>query len=258
MINIAKKGISKYDVGFTNVNMDNKIFTVIEWIDEDHFKIKFEESGYETIVMRKELKSGRIRDIYTPYLYGVGYIGECNYHSNKKIHQTWRGMLERCYDEKKRHKHLTYEDCYVCEEWYNFSNFSKWYEENYYEVGNEVMCLDKDILYKGNKIYSPETCMIVPCRINELFTKTNKKRGNYPIGVSWKKKNKKFQVQCSVIEDGKKTMKYLGLYANAEEGFQVYKKYKEALIKQVADEYKSYIPKKLYNAMYNYKVEIDD
>ena len=258
MIDIAKKGISKYDVGFTNVNMDNKTFTVIEWIDKNHFKIKFEESGYETIVMRKELSNGRIRDIYTPYLYGIGYIGECNYHSNKKIHQTWRGMLERCYDEKRRHKNPTYEDCYVCEEWYNFSNFSKWYEENYYECNDEKMCLDKDILIKGNKIYSPQTCIFVPYRINELFTKSNKTRGNLPIGVSWKKKNNKFQVQCSILENGKKTMKYLGLYIDLNEAFQIYKQFKENYIKQVADEYKPYIPKGLYDAMYKYEVEIND
>ena len=110
---MARKGISKYDIGFTNINMDNKIFTVIEWVDKDHFKIKFEESGYETIVKRKELKSGRVRDVYTPYLYGVGYIGECNYHSNKKIYEIWRGMLERCYNEKERYRNPTYGDCRV-------------------------------------------------------------------------------------------------------------------------------------------------
>ena len=255
---MARKGISKYDIGFTNINMDNKIFTVIEWVDKDHFKIKFEESGYETIVKRKELKSGRVRDVYTPYLYGVGYIGECNYHSNKKIYEIWRGMLERCYNEKERYRNPTYGDCRVCEEWYNFSNFSKWYEENYYEIDNEKMHLDKDILIKGNKVYSPQTCVFVPERINELFTKSNKVRGSYPIGVSWKKKNNKFQVQCSVIENGKKTMKYLGLYTNIEEAFQVYKEFKENYIKQIADEYKPYIPEKLYNAMYNYEIEITD
>lgn len=59
----------KYDIGFTNINMDNKVFTIIELVDKDHFKIKFEESGYETIAMRKELKNGRIRDVYTHHIF---------------------------------------------------------------------------------------------------------------------------------------------------------------------------------------------
>lgn len=252
--------IVKYDIGFTNINMDGKIFSIIEKIDNDHFKIKFKESGYETVSMRKEIKNGRIKDVYVPSIYGVGYLGEGKY-SNKydnKLYETWRSMLKRCYDETQRHKNPSYADVTVCEEWYNFQNFGKWYEENYYEVEGEKMCLDKDILIKGNKTYSPETCIFVPQRINELFTKTNKNRGKYPIGVSWKKKNKKFQVQCSVIENGRKTMKYLGLYTDIEEAFQVYKEFKENLIRQTANEYKDKIPKELYEALYNYKVEIND
>ena len=37
-----------------------------------------------------------------------------------------------------------------------------------------------------------------------------------------------------------------------------YKKYKEKLIKKIADEYKDEIPIKLYDAMYRYEVEITD
>ena len=38
----------------------------------------------------------------------------------------------------------------------------------------------------------------------------------------------------------------------------MYKQFKENYIKQVADEYKDLIPEKLYNAMYEYEVEIED
>ena len=43
-----------------------------------------------------------------------------------------------------------------------------------------------------------------------------------------------------------------------EEAFRAYKQFKEDYIKQVADEYKDKIPQKLYDAMYNYKVDITD
>ena len=45
------------------------------------------------------------------------------------------------------------------------------------------MAIDKDILYKGNKIYCPEKCIFVPFSINSLFTKRQNRRGDYPIGV---------------------------------------------------------------------------
>ena len=164
-------------------------------------------------------------------------------------------MLERCYSKEKRYKNPTYEDCTVCKEWHNFQNFAKWYEENYYEIEGEKMCLDKDILVKGNKIYSPSTCILVPNRINVLFCKSDKVRGDLPIGVGLSNRIKNpYRAYC---HDGEKYMA-LGNYNTPKEAFQVYKLYKERLVKQVADEYKPYIPKELYEAMYRYEVEIDD
>ena len=120
------------------------------------------------------------------------------------------------------------------------------------------MDLDKDILVKGNKIYSPETCMFVPQNINKLFTKSNKIRGKYPIGVYFNKNANKFKAQCRIFYNGKTQQESLGLYNTIEDAFNAYKQFKEANIKQMADEYKGKIPDKLYEAMYDYKVEITD
>ena len=121
------------------------------------------------------------------------------------------------------------------------------------------MHLDKDILVKHNKIYSPETCIFVPQTINSLFAKNNKNRGESVIGSSLTK-NDKYQVNCWLInpKTGKTESKYLGTYDTELEAFEVYKYYKEKNIKQVADYYKDEIPERLYNAMYNYEVEMDD
>ena len=59
-------------------------------------------------------------------------------------------------------------------------------------------------------------------------------------------------------ETGKSKCKYLGYYETQKKGFEIYKYYKEKNIKQVADYYKEQIPYKLYNALYLYKVEIND
>ena len=107
-------------------------------------------------------------------------------------------------------------------------------------------------MFKGNKIYSSETCVIIPQSINNLFCKSNKLRGSLPIGVSIKGN----KYRATLYVNGKQIN--LGSYDTPQEAFQSYKIAKENLIKQIADEYKPYIPQKLYEAMYNYKVEIID
>ena len=162
-------------------------------------------------------------------------------------------MLKRCYDPYYLNKRPTYRDCVVCKEWHNFQNFAKWYEENYYEVSGERMELDKDILIKNCKIYSPQTCIFVPNKINILFAKGDTKK-TLPTGVFPNKS--RFQARCRIYdyEDNKSKDIYLGNFATPEEAFLIYKNFKEIHIKEIADMYKKIIPIKLYEAMYKYKI----
>ena len=190
-------------------------------------------------------------------IFSVGYNTKETYKSTEngkktKCYQTWQNMLMRCYDEKFHARKPAYIGCKVCEEWHNFQNFAKWYEENYYEIEGERMHLDKDILVKGNKIYSPQTCVFVPQRINNLFEKCDRVRGNYPVGVH-KDKNK-FRAKIRI---GHKLI-YLGIFDNPHEAYLLYKINKELLIQSVAEEYKDKIPKILYKALINYNVEEND
>ena len=114
------------------------------------------------------------------------------------------------------------------------------------------MQLDKDILNKGNKIYSPNSCIFVPTRINQLFAKADALRGDFPIGVS--RSGNKFRTRLHILNGEK----YLGTFNTPEEAFYAYKTFKEQYIKEVAEEYKDKIPQKLYEAMYKYEVEITD
>lgn len=209
----------------------------------------------------EHFKSGNVKCPYEPIIYNVGYYGEGKYkatnknNKSTKCYNTWRKMLERCYNDKTQEKHPTYKGCSVCEEWYNFQNFAKWYEENYYEIEGQRMCLDKDILVKGNKIYSPSTCIFVPNNINVLFTKSDKVRGEYPIGVRYREEIDKFNVKCN---NGYKKSIYLGSFNTPHKAFLMYKLNKELVIQSVAEEYKDKIPNKLYEALMNYKVEEND
>ena len=206
-------------------------------------------------------KRGYIKCPYEKRICGIGYLGEGKYSVNKNNKNTrcfkiWSHMLERCYNyQNLHHRNHVYECCTVCEGWHNYQNFAKWYEENYYKIGKEEMNLDKDILIKGNKIYSPDTCCFVPQRINKLFTKSNALRGEYPIGVNYSEIKNKFISRCN-IGNGKRM--FLGHFDNMYDAFMAYKTYKEKLIKKIADEHESLIPQKLYEAMYRYEVEITD
>ncbi len=86
-----------------------------------------------------------------------------------KVYNTWFNMMRRCYNPNCEDYEL-YKDCTVCKSWHNFQNFAEWWESNYYEIEGERMSLDKDIIKKDNKIYSPSTCCIVPDKLNTAFT----------------------------------------------------------------------------------------
>ena len=172
-----------------------------------------------------------------------------------KAMRLWNDMYSRCYNEKLHKRFPKYIGCTICDYWLeDKERFYKWVEENYYMVGNEQMDLDKDILCKGNKVYSPETCVFVPHTINTLFLNCKRKRGKYPVGVSYEKAKRRYRASLNVDDRNIK----LGQYNTAEEAFMDYKRHKEALILVTADRYKGRIPDKVYKAMMNWKIEIDD
>ena len=243
------------EVGYNN---NGEEMTIIRYGSMKDIDIQFDDG---TIVEHKQyghFKKGYIKNPFFPSVFGVGFIGIGKFKpfdgngKPTKCHKVWESMLRRCYDPKFQEKHPTYKGCTVCKEWWNFQVFAEWYYEHYYELENETMALDKDILHKGNKVYSPNACVFVPQSINNLFVKRNNSRGNYPIGVF--KEGNKFRAS---LGKGNRTI-YLGAFNTPNEAFQVYKQAKEAYIKEVAEEYKDKIPCELYEAMVAYEVDIND
>ena len=245
-------------VGKTYYNNFGSKMVIIEYRGALDIDVYFPEYDYVYKNTRYDaFNKGQIRCPFERTFYHTGYIGEGSYKAKvngkpTKCFKTWNGMLERCYSSKFQSNHPTYIDCRVCDEWHNFQNFAQWYEENYYEVNGEQMELDKDILNKKNKVYNPQYCMFVPKYINTLILKNDKHRGDLPIGVNYSKGY--YMARLST----KQERKYLGLYPTPRQAFQVYKTEKEKYIKQIADEYRDFIPLKLYNALYRYEVEITD
>jgi hypothetical protein len=104
-------------------------------------------------------------------------------------YRKWQSMLRRCYSYNMQSTtNPTYIDCSVCEEWLTFSNFKRWMEKQDWE-GKE---LDKDLLFPGNKLYSPATCVFLSKQINMFITENRCTRGEFLVGVHWDKVNRKF------------------------------------------------------------------
>lgn len=261
---MGEQGVNKRDLRLGEVRQNNQgtLMTIIDYIDATDITVKL-DNKHQTIIYHntyKNFKNGLIKDPYYPSLYGVGIIGEkyqsrINYKLTKE-YSTWQGILSRCYNNKKKNA-KSYKQCRVCDEWLLFENFYEWLhsQENFGKWYNgDKWDVDKDILVKGNKIYSPETCCLVPTNVNILFVKRKEYRGELPIGVV--KHRNKYVAQCHRSNQGI----YIGIYDTPEEAFQAYKEYKESYIKQVAqEEYsKGNITKQCYDAMINYKVEITD
>lgn len=249
-------------LGQTIMQNCGEIAFIVEYVNSKDITVQFKTTGELVKTKYDNFVKGNVKSHFTPSVYGIGIKGlESAVDENGEqlsSYDCWCEMLRRCYSIKYQEKYPTYKGCYVSEGWLYYPNFKKWYEENYYEIENKTSQLDKDVLIKGNKVYSPDTCVFTPKFINTLFVKCQNSRGDFPVGVYYHKRDKKYRAQLSIFKDGKSTLKYLGYFDTANEAFEVYKQAKEDYIKEVADEYKDKIPVELYKSMYAYKVEIDD
>lgn len=173
-------------------------------------------------------------------------------------YRLWQNMLSRC-SEKVGNLNKTYGLSAYSENFKSYSYFYEWCNNqtgfNNQDENGKYWQLDKDTLIKGNRLYSEDTCVFIPLELNVLLNKSKSARGDYPIGVCWDKSRGKFTSGCGV---GAKLKKNLGRFSCAEEAFLVYKQYKEEVVKQAAEKYKGIVDNRVYTALNNYKVNIDD
>lgn len=181
--------------------------------------------------------------------FGINDLPAC---SRERSCEKWRAMIKRCLNEDELRKHPSYRGCSIDPRWAKYSEFKKWYDENYYDGATE---LDKDILSGPmNRIYGPDTCLLVPKRINGLFVGMGKKNKSGFIGVHKSHHGKTYEAHGCFSEEGKSSS--FGTFNTPEEAFLAYKGKKEAFIKQMADKFfnEGIIPEKVRNALYRYQV----
>ena len=254
--------VSKDCVGKVYKSLNSGDFTLLKYNGSKDVEIQFLKTGYSKVAEMKEVRSGEIKDPYLASVYGVGVLGtkyQAKINDVKtKEYDLWCGMLQRCYSDASKKKRPTYEGCEVSDNFKSYEYFYEWCNKQvgFNNDGNgNPFHLDKDLLIKGNKVYSEDTCVFLPQEINSLLVKNTAARGEHLIGVHWSNTNKVFISRVSK-STGKR--EYLGSFKTELEAYNAYKKAKEAFVKEQAEKWKSKIDERAYEALMNYTVEITD
>ena len=233
-------------------------FKIVKYNNSRNVEIQFVTTGFETSAQLEHIKNGNVKDPYVPSVCGVGIAGAKYPITINGVHtkeyELWCNMLKRCYSDGSKKQRPTYEGCKVSN---NFLRYEYFYEWCHIQVGfnNKDWQLDKDLLVKGNKVYSESTCVFLPHEINSVLTKCTASRGGCLIGVYWSKTHKAFKAQVNKRK-GKK--EHLGYFKTEIEAFKAYKTAKESFVKEQAEKWKGEIDGRAYEALMSYEVEITD
>ena len=233
-------------------------FKILKYNDTANVEIQFTNTGFETVARLNNIRNGKVKDPYSPSVFGVGVTGT-KYPITvddviTKEYDLWHSMLTRCYSDVYKKKRPTYEGCKVSN---NFKSYEYFYEWCHKQVGfgNQGWHLDKDLLVKGNKVYSEDSCVFIPVEINLVLTKRTASRGEHLIGVYWHKRNKAF---VGMVSKNKGKSEHLGYFATEIQAFNAYKVAKESFVKEQAEKWKDKIDERAYKALMDYEVSIDD
>ncbi len=156
----------------------------------------------------------------------------------------WSHILERVYSNGRKKQSNCYSNAILCQEWFIFENFLRWYNENV-EEGKEDLSIDTDLLSNGLvKCYGPYTCVMIPRVLNNLLKGMWDNletivdgRGSNNLYLKIKGSNVKFGNYISSIELGIDKI-YITSY-----------KYYKTLM-----EYRDQIPTKSWNNIINSKL----
>ena len=233
-------------------------FKVLKYNDSYEVEIQFLKTGFETSATLGNIRKGYVKDRCLPSVFGVGIVG-AKYSVRvsgvlTKEYELWKSMLKRCYSDKYKKKYPTYIDCKVSDNFLHYEYFYEWCNKQI-GFGNEGWHLDKDLLVKGNKVYSEDSCVFIPSELNLLLIKREASRGEHLIGVYWCNTKKAF---VTMVNKNKGKREHLGYFNTEIEAFNAYKKAKESFIKEQANKWKGKIDERAYNALMNYTVESDD
>lgn len=151
---------------------------------------------------------------YQTHIYEDGRQVQCPYY------KAWVNILRKCYQKHTSSRYV------VAKEWYQFTNFRFWMEQQSWE--NKQLSIEA--LSPWNKVYSPDTCVFVYPEIITLFRYQWVKSGEYPSGVCFhqNKFRARGRVEGRIVE--------LGYYDTPEEASKAYRGFRADLMRSIAYE----------------------
>lgn len=239
-------------VGEENYNTFGTLMRIIEYIDSNNIIIEFQDKyKFRKKTQYVNFRTGRVKNPYDTIVFGVACLGSGKYGSwkdernSKGTYKAWINMLQRCYVDMRGKYASYYGIVKVCEEWLNFQNFAEWYESNYYDIPNERLHIDKDIKSSGCKLYSPDTCILIPQSINEVIRDNYRKTMDSDLPATIRRCNKGYRVKFR--------SENLGEYNTVDECLEKYNEKKINYIKELVEGYGDLLPKEVAETLLQWR-----
>lgn len=233
-----------FTVGDSLLNKKGEKFTIKEWINSKTVYVEF-DNGEIVKTTSSAIHTRSILNDKSPTLFGVGIITggfiDGLRDSKSREYHIWADMLRRVYVKSEK-VHKYYSDCTVCDEWLYFKNFSEWIVA-LPQWKYDGWQLDKDI--SCGRIYSPETCFLVPASINALLKRS--KVTDLPRGV--RKIGNRYQARF-----GAWGLKGDQIFDNLEEARNFYIHGMRQLLDSRIEEYKDRLDPKCIELLLNFNV----
>lgn len=222
-------------IGENNFNKQGCLMKIIKYNSSHNIIVEFQDEYKANIkTTYSDFKNGKVRNPYHISVLGVGITGN-KYkimidRKQSKEYIAWLNIIKRCFDNAYKLRFPTYTEATCCKEWLLFENFYEWLhiQENFIKwLNGDRWAVDKDILIKNNKLYSPDTCCLVPNNINQIFVNEIQSRGKYPLGVYYSEKENGYIAQSRIHQ----RVKRIGKFNSVDDAFKKYKEVKEKYIK---------------------------
>lgn len=171
-------------------------------------------------------------------------------------YQQWNGMKGRCKDGEKARKRLpSYVGCKLHPPWYSFDVWLKWAEHQQGFLNRDaegyIWQQDKDILSKDGKLYSPDTCVFIPRKLNGFFIPpSSSKITPLPVGVTAHPYGGGFRAR---INNANGKVKHVGLFASAEAARAAYEAEKILVAAEWASKYDGLVDSRIIHVLRNYE-----
>jgi len=239
-------------IGEENYNNFGTLMRIVEYMSTSDIIVEFQdEYKFRKKTSYINFKNGRVKNPYDKIAFGVACIGNGKYGSwkdsrnDKGTYLAWTNMLQRCYTDIKGKNDAYYGIVKVCEEWLNFQNFAEWYESNYYNIPNERLHIDKDIKSSGCKLYSPDTCILIPQSINEVIRDNYRKTKDFDLPATIRRCDKGYKVKFR--------KENLGEYSTVDECLKKYNEKKISYIRELVNGYGDLLPKEVVEILLQWR-----